>query len=459
MEQSRQGGEPDCQRRTRLAYSLGARWIGLIAAMTLLGTATVAGVPAPASTDAGAGEYTLVDLGTLPGGSSSAAYDINDAGQVVGESNSADGPTLHAALWQGGTVTELGHRGGPTNSSVALAINNAGQIVGYGRVPYSPNQRGLLWVSGTMTDLPMAQAYGINEKVQVSGGTNPSPSSAALLWEHGVTTDLGVYGGQAYDINNHRQVVGKYRACCYSVHAFVWENGTATDLGPGVAQGINDLGQIVGGSTLWENGTTTYLGTLGGSYTVAYKINNHAQVVGTSTNVSGSWHAFLWEGGAMGDLGTLPGGSESTAYGVNDYGDVVGSSRDAAGALHAVLWMAGTHDVAVSSASADPAIAWVGTPVTVTATVQNQGSRPETFEVRAFADDLLVGTQTVSDLAPGSPETVSFVWDTSGAGSGIYKIVVQAVPVPGETDLEDNEQSAGAVVLLPPLFDPGLPPS
>jgi probable HAF family extracellular repeat protein len=38
------------------------------------------------------------DLGTLPGGSSSTATDINDLGQVIGDATTADGDT-HPFLW------------------------------------------------------------------------------------------------------------------------------------------------------------------------------------------------------------------------------------------------------------------------------------------------------------------------------------------------------------------------
>src|SRR5450631_3693211 len=81
---------------------------------------------------------------------------------------------------------------------------------------------------------------------------------------------------------------------------------------------------------LAARGQTKYnvrdLGTLGGSNSTAYGINDFGQVVGQS-NISGdaTGHAFLYSGGHMLDL--TPGGSNSAAYGINDFGQVIGQSN------------------------------------------------------------------------------------------------------------------------------------
>jgi probable HAF family extracellular repeat protein len=85
------------------------------------------------------------------------------------------------------------------------------------------------------------------------------------------------------------------------------------------------------------------LGTLGtrvGAYSYANDLNDHGQVVGTSTTASGDPHAFLWKRGTMRDLGTL-GGHESFAGEINDLGQVAGGSETAETTphhMHAVLW-------------------------------------------------------------------------------------------------------------------------
>ena|SRR3989338_1068555 len=79
------------------------------------------------------------------------------------------------------------------------------------------------------------------------------------------------------------------------------------------------------------------LGTLSGSFSYAYGINNNGQIVGMSSTASGYDHAFLYQNGTMTSLDTL-GGAYSGAYGINDIGQIVGFSTTSTGESHAVLW-------------------------------------------------------------------------------------------------------------------------
>jgi len=81
----------------------------------------------------------------------------------------------------------------------------------------------------------------------------------------------------------------------------------------------------LGQATAETQYTITDLGTLGGTRSWAYGINDKGQVVGGSyINDGPDYHAFLYDG-TMHDLGTL-GGSQSMALGINDNGQVVGWS-------------------------------------------------------------------------------------------------------------------------------------
>jgi probable HAF family extracellular repeat protein len=77
----------------------------------------------------------LIPLGMLSGDKTSRARDINDAGQVVGDSGGS-----HGFLWQNGAMKNVNSLL-PSNSNWdirrASAINQAGQIVGFGDIKLS----------------------------------------------------------------------------------------------------------------------------------------------------------------------------------------------------------------------------------------------------------------------------------------------------------------------------------
>ena len=70
------------------------------------------------------------------------------------------------------------------------------------------------------------------------------------------------------------------------------------------------------------------LGTLGGTESSGYSINDSGQVVGYAEDSGNVRHAFLYSGGVMTNLNSLlPGGSGWTlqyAYSINNNGDIVG---------------------------------------------------------------------------------------------------------------------------------------
>jgi probable HAF family extracellular repeat protein len=135
--------------------------------------------------------------------------------------------------------------------------------------------------------------------------------------------------------------------------------------------GINNRGEVVGGSTLlskedsnfhaflWNNGAMNDLGTLGGPSSTANAVSSSTQVVGVAetTNSGGNpdfcflakpasetrqCRAFLWRNGAMNDLGTL-GGTNSAVptKGINSRGQVVGIAETPTQEFHAFLWQNG----------------------------------------------------------------------------------------------------------------------
>ncbi len=257
----------------------------------------------------------ITDLGTL-GGSHSWAESMNDHGQVVGGSETADRQS-HAFFWDAGVMTDLGAPGG--DGSRANSINNTGQVVG----------------------------------VIFSDIASGNYLSKAFLWTRGGgMVELGTLGGKesrASAINDRGEVVGTAKTTQGYDHAFIWRPDTGmVDLGTlgGVsseARAINEKGEVVGTAKttqgynrafVWHPDTGMVdLGTLGGRDSSAKAINNTGQVVGSSEVVWGHrWEerAFLWDNGRMIDLSSLPevqaaGWSKLyDAMGINDHGQIVG---------------------------------------------------------------------------------------------------------------------------------------
>jgi len=86
-----------------------------------------------------------IDLGTLAGAFSK-ANGIDHDGRVVGQSDSPTGP-LHAFLWQGGRMTDLGALSdqGMNGGSSANDINDHGLIAGSSAVTTGDSAHAVLW--------------------------------------------------------------------------------------------------------------------------------------------------------------------------------------------------------------------------------------------------------------------------------------------------------------------------
>ena len=113
------------------------------------------------------------DLGSF-GAGGSWAQAVNDSGAVAGSSMTRSG-YLHAFLHQG-LMIDLGTLGG--TASAAYDVNRQGHVVGYS-FDHEGRSRGFLWRDGIMFDLnqlidpssgwTLEAAYGINEKGQIAG--------------------------------------------------------------------------------------------------------------------------------------------------------------------------------------------------------------------------------------------------------------------------------------------------
>jgi probable HAF family extracellular repeat protein len=262
--------------------------------------------------------YVSIELGTLPGDTTSTAVGINQLGQVVGVS--MNGNASHAFIYADGVMKALPAL--PDHPfDTASSINDYGQTVGVAyHVPAGPDldAHGFIYANGVISDIGSLT------------GTNGSSVAAS--------------------VNNSGQVTGTSSAPGGGEYAFIYSNGIMTSLGtlPGdsnsIGAAVNASGGVTGGSAngaheqafIYINGVMTAIGP-GNLNSVGTAISASGQIAGYLWKCCYTAHAFLYSSGIFADLGTLPGDMDSYAEGMNDAGQVTGHS-DSSTASRAFLY-------------------------------------------------------------------------------------------------------------------------
>ena len=211
----------------------------------------------------------MTDIGFLPNSGITHAYDINNRGQIVGDSRFLRSPT-EAFLYEQGVIMSLGSLPGGSFDTTARAINDRGEIVGGTNTVNGP--RAYLWREGVMSDLGVptgsptkpftaAFAFDINNRGQVVGVVNDGLIARAVVWQKGHVTVLPSLPNAtitaARAINERQQIVGVSSSPMDGSVAVIWEHGVpmqlmmrANDPSAGYvtleeAKGINERGQII----------------------------------------------------------------------------------------------------------------------------------------------------------------------------------------------------------------------
>ena len=301
--------------------------------------------------DAYALQYRLTDLGTL-GGTSSMSLDINDSGQVVGQSDDGSGGTC-AFIWDSsnGMVNISGN-----NNGGAYAVNSNGDVAGH----YNSGTLPFRWTQATGFE-PLQTArpgnpignYGVAFGISDSGVAVGHRSGASpTYWEplSGNAVQLSLYSGRQYaiagDLSDTSHIIGA---------AYTYD-----------ANGTNHL------AVYWTSPSSVSLFSMqaGAVESNPHDINVLNQTVGWNKDDQGVYHAILWDTltstpfelgigqawaisndglsivGVDGDNNTViwlnENGEWSQAYGLNDMLDNDGWTITSVGAINTSGFIAAT---------------------------------------------------------------------------------------------------------------------
>jgi probable HAF family extracellular repeat protein len=198
----------------------------------------------------------MTNLGTLSGGHSSCAFEINYAGVIAGDSFISSGK-VNGVSWTNHKIRNLG---GLSKSifTAALDINDNNQIVGESIFSYGPPLRShaFEWSAalgmkdlGTLAGGTTSMANAINDSGVMAGQSNSGGlrnAWHAVMWNVArKIQDLGTLPGGTYSvafgINDSDEVVGYGNIFNNAPHAFLWTR----------AAGMRDLNSLIPANSGW----------------------------------------------------------------------------------------------------------------------------------------------------------------------------------------------------------------
>jgi probable HAF family extracellular repeat protein len=218
---------------------------------------------------------------------------------------------------------------------------------------------------GTLAGNSVSRASGLNA-AGVAAGVSDTPTAAiATMFSGGKATSINTLGSSvsvANAINLSGEIAGwnSFESNAgFDPQAFLYSNGSMKNINsPSLfpsgteAYGINNSGEVVGTgylssganfhAFLYTGGKMTDIGPPGSLQASADAINNSGQIVGSYYLTSGGGGAFLYSNGKMTTLPVPAGASSVTAVAINDNGEVAGALYPiAGGAAHAARYVNG----------------------------------------------------------------------------------------------------------------------
>jgi probable HAF family extracellular repeat protein len=297
--------------------------------------------------------YTYITI-DVPGAMETAAWGINENGQVVGIAWGHTG-NPHGFLKDGTTYTTFDAPG--SLNTTAFAVNNNGQIVGLFTDATAMRNYGFLKDGPTFTT------------IDIPGATETA----------------------ATGINTAGQIVGYWQDANRRYHGFPKDGETFTLFNGLRPWGINDNGQIVGevgtAGFLMDGATFTTITVPDSTTTIAFAINSEGQVVGQFADGTRNY-GFLKDGPTFTTI-DIPDSTIVQATGINASGQIVGAFSENIAGSHGFLATPVDTTPPVLSVSASPATLsppngrLVTVPVSGTITDEPDGSgvQASTYQV------------------------------------------------------------------------------
>ncbi len=262
-------------------------------------------------------QHGFSDIGTL-GGRFTHVYDMNDLGQIVGESESANislvngAEECHAFMWQDGFMIDLGALVGDLgvlgDRSIATSINNSGQIIGtsnsliaHKRKFLRTNNRSVFWKNGIIECVVEGIDY--NKEPQYGAWAFSVNNNGLATYENNkvgyfvVDLSTGNKSEIPYSKNFSRDpVISDNGDIFYSMKNYSGESKKiAADI---VFFKDKSVGNFSANLDSYEyvylpNSFVTPNGWKSNSFSGANDFNNNRWVVGSASNIYGEWHAVL----------------------------------------------------------------------------------------------------------------------------------------------------------------------
>jgi probable HAF family extracellular repeat protein len=252
---------------------------------------------------------------------------LNASGSVAVIDESNGKGTFLPAIWSNGVVTRLQD---PDARGSAFDVNDGGIAVG--DVSGHGFSHAAMWTAanqlvdlGGLFQSDNSHILGINtagDCAMIAVIDDNGQTGQRSFFARGCTNpqNIGQIGGNytfVTGLNASGQLAGYSQVSVTSTdqRAYLWTNGTMQLLGvcrndtSSGSLGLNDSGHVVGFcsannsqqfSGFYYDGTQMIkIGTLGGTQSEAFAINNADVIVGRSQTSAGIWHAFVLDRGAV----------------------------------------------------------------------------------------------------------------------------------------------------------------